>query len=82
MLAHFYRVYNIIIISEKHAKKQEAMPVPQKINILYMFNKLNILRAVLLAAAVVFILLGLLRNEAGVVFMRAIHICLSCIGLG
>ena len=42
----------------------------------------NALRAVLFAAAIVFILAGLLRGEAGIVLMKAIYICLECIGIG
>jgi len=42
----------------------------------------NTLRAALFAAAIIFILIGLFRNEVRVVLIRAIHICLSCIGLG
>lgn len=42
----------------------------------------NALRAALFAAAIIFILIGLLRNEVRVVLIRAIHICLSCIGIG
>ena len=42
----------------------------------------NVLRAVLFTAAVIFILIGWLRGEAGMVFMKAVHICLECIGIG
>jgi len=42
----------------------------------------NALRIILFTTAITFILAGLFRNEAWVVFIRAIHICLSCIGIG
>jgi hypothetical protein len=42
----------------------------------------NALRAVLFAAALIFILTGLLRGEAGIVFIKAVNICLECIGIG
>ena len=45
-------------------------------------KQINALRAVLFAAAVIFIIVGLLRGEAGVVFIKAIFICLGCIGIG
>ena len=45
-------------------------------------KSINVFRAVLLATAIAFILTGLLRGEAGVVFMKAVFICLECIGIG
>ena len=42
----------------------------------------NVIRAVLLAVAIVFILAGLLRDEARIVFVKAVNICLECIGIG
>ena len=42
----------------------------------------NALRVALFAAAVIFIIAGLLRGEAGVVLMKAVYICLECIGIG
>ena len=54
--------------------KKEPLLMSQK--------QINVLRAVLFAVAVVFILVGLLRSEARSVFMKAIFICLECIGIG
>jgi hypothetical protein len=34
------------------------------------------------AAGVIFIVLGMSRGEAAAVLMKAIHICLECIGIG
>ena len=40
------------------------------------------LRTVLFVLAAVFVLVGLFRGEAGVVLMKAVYICLECIGIG
>ena len=42
----------------------------------------DVLRVVLFAVALVFIIVGLLRGEAGAVLTRAVNICLECIGIG
>lgn len=39
-------------------------------------------RLALLAAAIVFIAVGLMRGEQVVVLKKAVKICLECIGLG
>lgn len=38
--------------------------------------------SVLLAAGVVFMALGVMRGEMGTVFIKAVNICLECIGIG
>ncbi len=44
--------------------------------------KKTYVRIGLLAVAVCFIAIGVTRGEALTVFVRAINICLECIGLG
>ena len=56
------------------ARRKEASFMSQK--------QTNALRVVLLTVAIVFILAGLFRDEAGVVLMKAVFICLECIGIG
>lgn len=36
----------------------------------------------LMSAGAVFLAIGLMRGEAQVVFAKAVHICLECIGIG
>ena len=42
----------------------------------------NTLRAALFVLAVIFILAGWLRGEGRTVFIKAVYICLECIGIG
>ncbi len=37
---------------------------------------------VILGVGVVFLVVGIWRGEAQVVFTKAVHICLECIGIG
>nr|WP_051643072.1 CD1871A family CXXC motif-containing protein [Agathobaculum desmolans] len=37
---------------------------------------------VLLAAAALFLVLGVMRGEQEIVFRKAVNICMECIGLG
>ena len=42
----------------------------------------GMLRWIILAAAVLFILFGIFRDETAAVFRKAATICLECIGIG
>ena len=46
------------------------------------FIQNNKAAAAVMAAAAVFVLIGLFRNEAEIVFVKAVNICMECIGLG
>lgn len=46
------------------------------------FLKQNFQTMLALSIAVSFIIFGLIRSEAGTVVMKAIRICLECIGIG
>ena len=45
-------------------------------------KKIKIIQGVLLATAVLFIFTGIYRKEVSEVFIKAINICLECIGIG
>ena len=45
-------------------------------------NKIIIWQALLLAAGMLAILAGIYRGEVRTVLMKAIYICLECIGIG
>lgn len=43
---------------------------------------LNFLRAVLFIAAIAMLIMGICNQEVGTVFLKAVNICLECIGIG
>ena len=48
-----------------------------------MTNKQRIILAVvLLAIAITFVFLGILRDEVSLIFVKATNICLECVGIG
>lgn len=42
----------------------------------------NRLWLILAAVGIVFIIVGVMRGEAQIVFTKAVNICLECIGIG
>ena len=48
----------------------------------FIINKENLIRIGLFLTSIVFIFVGIFRNEVGIVFKKAINICLECIGIG
>jgi hypothetical protein len=49
---------------------------------IFSFNRRTALRFALIATAAIFILVGGYRGEIKIVFMKAVNICLECIGIG
>lgn len=47
-----------------------------------MNNKIRIIQGILLVTAVLFICAGVIREETLTVLIKAINICLECIGIG
>lgn len=45
-------------------------------------KKIKIIQKVLFLIALIFISIGIFREETATVFIKAINICLECIGIG
>lgn len=45
-------------------------------------KKIKIIQRVLLVTAILFICIGIFREETATVLIKAINICLECIGIG
>lgn len=45
-------------------------------------KNLNYIRSITTIAAIVFIVIGIMKGEHSIVLEKAINICLQCIGIG
>ena len=45
-------------------------------------RKVKIMQTLLLMTAIIFICIGIFREETAAVFVKAINICWECIGIG
>ena len=79
----------VILARVYHEKQSKKRPVPARVPAQWLpmkpireAPKTAVLRRALYAAAVLFIVLGVLNGGLHDVLVKAIHICTECIGLG